>query len=285
MLDDNMLSAIGKFGVADYSHETSSMTIMPLDTGKLAVSIDGAFKQGIFAATGVIVGGSGNDLISSPRSGVSLFGGEGDDVLEATGNKSFLAGGPGSDILIADAQGTVLIGDAPALDYSPSGKINFYPDVFVVAGTYTSPPWDPVLIADFDSWGGDRIDLSAIDGNQGEAGHQELVFSQTGPQAHSVWYEAFGYGAASNKGFLKGDTNGNQEEDFVIEIRHTGTDLFGDAISSAYTLGLGPMTNNSANDQMPMSEGGIPYLPPHEEVSIKLPALAGTLTVYSSDIL
>lgn len=256
----NMLFFTGKFGVADYTLETSniSISVTSFDMGKLAVSIDGDCRQVISSATtGIIMGGSGNDYIFSPRGSVSLFGGAGDDVLDSAGDKSLLFGGPGQDVLIAGGRGSTLIGDDPSLIWSPADKSNFYPDIFVITSAEASPLVDPVTIVGFDSWGGDRIDLSAIDGDEGAAGHQELLFSENGSQPHSVWYEAFGYGAASAKGYLRGDVNGDGEEDFLVAIEHRGADLFGDAIS-AQVLGLGSMVYPFEQTPLPDSEIAFP---------------------------
>lgn len=280
----NTLSVLGKFGVADYTLETSGISVTSYDTGALVVSVDGACKQVISVATGIITGGSGNDFIASPRGGVSLFGGAGDDVLEAAGDKSLLSGGPGQDVLIAGGRGATLVGDAPSVVWSPSGKINFYPDVFVITSAEASPLFDPVTIADFDSWGGDRIDLSAIDGDVESVGHQELLFSQNGPQPHSVWYEASGYGAASAKGYLRGDVSGDGEEDFLVTVEHIGADLFGNAVSSAWVLGLGTPVEAKRVERGSLSDNGISF-PRDEGAKAPLPGLSSANPDSSLDLL
>lgn len=267
----NTFSFSGKFGVADYTLETSNITVMPLGAGKMIVSVDGIYNQVVSAAIGTITGGSGDDHISSPRVGVSLFGGDGDDVLEATGGRSLLSGGPGQDVLIAGGRGATLIGDASVVIEKPLPDSAFYPDVFVIPRVEASPLSSPVLIMDFDSRGGDRIDLSAIDGDYDSVGHQELRFSQDGAQPHSVWYEAFGYGAASEMGYLRGDVNGDRGEDFLVMVEHRTPDLLGDAISDAWMLGLGVMAEAGFEEQVqiPFPEDGdmevyLPGLPASE---------------------
>ena len=63
---------------------------------------------------------------------------------------------------------------------------------------------------------GDLLDLSAIDANPEEDGHQSLVFSGQTAQSRAVWYQVNSNGHSSK---LYADTSGDLQPEFAILLR------------------------------------------------------------------
>ncbi|WP_280841988.1 M10 family metallopeptidase C-terminal domain-containing protein [Haematospirillum jordaniae] len=113
----------------------------------------------------------------------SLTGGDGDDHLHGGGGNDVLAGGDGKDVLTGG-----------------SGADSFvYWSAVATVGD---------VITDFSQDEGDTLDFSLIDANTSAAGVQDLVFSDTVPRAHAVWYVP---NAAGSDIVLCGDTDGHVE--------------------------------------------------------------------------
>ncbi len=157
----------------------------------------------------VLLGGAGNDRLDGGRGDDLLIGGGGDDVLIGGFGKDRLEGGAGNDRLIGGEGDDVLIGGT-GRDILTGGA---GADVFVFrsiaeAGN-TAATRD--VITDFER-GLDRIDLSGIDANLGQAGNQSFSFIGSAGFTGSAGQLRFANGVVS------GDVNGNGQADFQIAV-------------------------------------------------------------------
>lgn len=128
----------------------------------------------------VLTGGDGNDRLVGGGGNDQLSGGAGDDLLRGGPGKDVLVGGAGADTF---EFGKALVGSA-AVD----------------------------LIRDFSHAEGDRIVLSEIDANLGQAGNQAF---------HFIAADAFSGTAGElryHDGLLSGDVDGDGTGDFTIEL-------------------------------------------------------------------
>ncbi|NKD76287.1 calcium-binding protein [Haematospirillum sp. H1815] len=108
-----------------------------------------------------------------------IMGGSGDDCLIGNSTPNWIAGGDGNDTLQGNGGNDLLIGDKGA-------------DTFVYVSFEDSLVDTPDYIIDFNSAEGDRVDLSAIDGDRLTDGFQSLHFGGTLPRPNGVWYEECG---------------------------------------------------------------------------------------------
>lgn len=122
------------------------------------------------------VGGIPEDTIKNIE---VVVGGSGDDRLIGNSSLNWLAGGDGNDTLQGNGGRDLLIGDKGA-------------DTFVYISFEDSLVDTPDYIVDFNSAEGDRVDLSAIDGDRFADGFQPLRFGGTLPHPNGVWYEECG---------------------------------------------------------------------------------------------
>jgi len=133
------------------------------------------------------VGGKGNDLIFGNDVSNQLRGGGGRDTIYGGEDCDWLEGGKGGDRL-----------------WGGDGADRFVFTAF--------EPKARDIIMDFDSGGGDVIDLSAVDAKKGVRGNQK--FELIG--AHKFAGDAGELRYA--KGLLQGDVNGDGVADFTIKI-------------------------------------------------------------------
>ncbi|NKD78148.1 calcium-binding protein [Haematospirillum sp. H1815] len=139
-----------------------------------------------------IIGGSGNDHLVGTDDYNLLLGGDGDDILEGKGFVDALSGGAGAD-------------------------------TYVYRSFLDSTPEQQDWVADFNRTEGDRFEMSRMDANINQTGHQALTFSGNQAQPHSVWYECERFTPfANNKidGYyvinIYADVDGDTSEDFAV---------------------------------------------------------------------
>ncbi|NKD91012.1 calcium-binding protein, partial [Haematospirillum jordaniae] len=139
-----------------------------------------------------IIGGSGNDHLVGTDDYNLLLGGDGDDILEGKGFVDALSGGAGAD-------------------------------TYVYRSFRDSTPKQQDWVADFNRTEGDRFEMSHMDANINQVGHQALTFSGNKAQPHSVWYECERFSPfANNKinGYyvinIYADVDGDTSEDFAF---------------------------------------------------------------------
>lgn len=150
----------------------------------------------------------GNDLMIGSKGADTLAGNAGKDALRGNGGNDILSGGEGRDWLTGGAGSDKLSGGA--------GR-----DTFIFMDTSDSPAGKSRdIITDFDS--ADRINLAAIDANEGRGGDQSFsfigddAFTKKAGQLHLV------------HGILSGDTDGDGKADFSIAVRGGHTPDAGD---------------------------------------------------------
>lgn len=151
----------------------------------------------------VAVGATGRELAGNEFANM-LFGGAGDDRLSGEGGADALRGREGDDALDGGAGRDVLIGGDGA-------------DTFVFAEAIHSTLAQADRILDFDSAGGDLIDLSGIDALLGTDGDQAFTFIGT---------DAFtGAGGELRLKVIPGyaqvfaDIDGDRDAEFSITLR------------------------------------------------------------------
>ena len=120
-----------------------------------------------------VSGGSGNDNITGNGNDNILKGGDGADVIRGGNGADTINGGGGGDTLYAGSDSSI--------------------DTFVYesisdAGTYGTSPNDKIYEFNRNH---DKIDLSAIDGNNSSGGHQSLTFENSNI-GNCVWCEDIG---------------------------------------------------------------------------------------------
>lgn len=148
-----------------------------------------------------LVGGNANDLINGGNGNDSLVGGNGNDFLSGGNGKDVLIGGNGNDNLYGGNGADILTGG--------SGN-----DVFRYKSVSDSTPVSRDLITDFagkSNFGGDKIDLSAIDANSIQGGKQAFTFigSSSFTAAGQVRYAG---------GILEANINGSLGADFQVRL-------------------------------------------------------------------
>jgi Ca2+-binding RTX toxin-like protein len=132
-----------------------------------------------------VFGGGGEDLLQGDVGNDSLNGGADNDRIEAFGGNDVVNGDDGDDILLGGLGNDTITGGI-GVDVitggfgrdSMSGGAGG--DRFVFTATTDSGRFTFLrnIITDFSSAAGDKIDLSAIDGNSGTVGFQKIQASQ-----------------------------------------------------------------------------------------------------------
>lgn len=182
-----------------------------------------------------IVGGAGNDRLSGDKGNDRLFGNAGNDSLDGGAGNDTLSGGSGTDQLIGQAgndllqgeNGNDLLSGGTGMDklYGGAGRDTLDgglgkdvlsggtgADVFLFRSFNDSAAGskrDSIL----DFGRGDRLDLSGLDANLSRKGNQDLEFTGTQAEAHSVWYIKSKTGV-----IVQADNNGDGRADFEIAL-------------------------------------------------------------------
>ena len=86
------------------------------------------------------------------------------------------------------------------------------------------------------------------------------------------------------KGYLRGDVSGDGEEDFLVTVEHIGADLLGNAVSSAWVLGLGTPVQAKRVERASLSDNEISF-PRDDGVQVPLPGLSSANPDSSLDFL
>lgn len=204
-----------------------------------------------------IVDSAGNDLITSTtsqdlrrhtgierlqidggsRTGTTAIGTDGDNVLVVRSQSSVMDGGAGDDTLLGTNYGRDVFIGGQGRDVMDSGYKDLGPpwlgqDMGIDRFDFRDPAESTVgegrdVIYNFlqsDSYGGDRINLGAMDANAGVAGNQaftfiaDAAFSGTAGELR-VEYVDF-EDDALDYNLISGDVNGDGIADFEIEV-HT----------------------------------------------------------------
>jgi Ca2+-binding RTX toxin-like protein len=121
-------------------------------------------------ADNLLSGEGGNDVLTGAAGNDTLEGGIGNDLLNGGAGLDLLMGGTGDDTLTGEGDSDVLIGGAGR--DSMTGGAGGDRFAFLSATDSTVAARD--ILADFGA--GDRIDLSALDGNTSLAGLQSFTF-------------------------------------------------------------------------------------------------------------
>lgn len=147
----------------------------------------------------------------------TLRGGEGNDTLYGGDG---LATWDGNDALYGDAGADVLVGQAGADTLSGGGGA----DVYRYTGIGDSRPGAADTILDFTGVGpaaGDRIDLSAVDGDATKGGRQAFTFVTADLTRAGQLNVVEGSGGAS---VVQGEVDGKKGIDFAIVVNDAGAD-------------------------------------------------------------
>ena len=147
------------------------------------------------------------DRISGFGNDDTLLGRDGNDKLNGGPGDDYLSGGAGRDTLIGGNGDDFLYGGSSA-DFLTGGHGS---DVFYYASTSDSRFSSGVdVIKDFRSSQGDKLDVHLIDG----------------PNASFIGSNSFhgtagevNYRISGGNTFVSGDTNGDRQADFTIELR------------------------------------------------------------------
>ncbi|WP_119392848.1 calcium-binding protein [Taklimakanibacter lacteus] len=161
------------------------------------------------------VQGSGYDDTLIGNSGANrLMGLNGSDTLNGSGGDDRLEGGNGADTLNGGANNDTLIGGANRdVMTGGSGADKFA--YFSTSETGIGPSARD-LITDFSRAQGDKIDLSGIDANVNLAGNQAFVF--IGDDGFNDVAGELHYGHDDGNTIISGDTDGDGNSDFRIEV-------------------------------------------------------------------
>lgn len=145
-----------------------------------------------------LYGGNGNDRFSGNEGGDYIEGGAGRDVLYGAAGDDALFGGEGRDILVGADGGDRFVYESVA-DSQTTGTLR-----------------DTIL--DFDSAGGDSIDLSGIDADSTQTGNQEFAFVNgfSGTAGELAVFEAGNQGGVW---LVRADVDGDGQFDFDLIVR------------------------------------------------------------------
>ncbi|MDP1708674.1 MAG: retention module-containing protein [Gammaproteobacteria bacterium] len=164
----------------------------------------------------------GNQTLNGTAGADTLYGGAGDDTLNGLGGNDILYGGSGNDILNGGDGNDILIGGA-GKDTMTGGSGN---DTFKFNSTWDSSATLSLadVITDFRTGGlNNKIDLSAIDANNGVAGDQAFAFvaaPTTSAVANSItWHEDGG------NTIIQINNSGGTTVDMAIILNGTGLSL------------------------------------------------------------
>lgn len=151
-----------------------------------------------------LIGGRGNDALDGGAGLDTLLGGDGNDTLTGAAGDDRLIGGKGQDVLDGGEDRDVFTG----------GK---HADTFVFSAVSETGNTKDTrdVITDFGT-GGDKIDLSAMDANAGEAGDQTFTF--IGSAEFSGTAGELRFTARKKLTVVEGDVDGDGVADFQIGL-------------------------------------------------------------------
>jgi Ca2+-binding RTX toxin-like protein len=171
----------------------------------------------------VISGNGGNDILTGQAGADTIDGGRGADVIDGGDGNDSLTGGDGNDVLLGGAGADTLIGGlgndtltgGAGKDLMNGGggldKFVFGPADFSGITASTAD-----MVADFSSFDGDRIDLSAVDADTVQTRDQAFTFIGNAAFHHTAGELRF---EAATRGLVvMGDTNGDGIADFAIFV-------------------------------------------------------------------
>jgi Ca2+-binding RTX toxin-like protein len=169
-----------------------------------------------------LYGLDGNDTIKSGAGIDRLHGGNGNDILVAGGGSDAIHGDAGDDRINAGA-GIDRIYGGLGRDVLTGGA---GADFFIFAkGDSAADKGAADIIRDMNAAEGDRIDLHAIDANQGQKGDQAFHF--IGSADFSGAAGELRFEKSHGDTFVFGDTDGDGNADFTLHL-HGATALKGE---------------------------------------------------------
>ena len=186
-----------------------------IDAGNGADTIDAG------AGSDTLLGGAGNDTLSGGDDSDVLNGGAGNDLLDGGNGADNLTGGLGTDVLTGGAGNDNLIGSDGAdtlagglgADILTGGN---QADTFLFTSASDSNNQSGVdVIKDFKHAQGDIIDLSGIDADTITSGDQAFTFTDA---FHGVAGELYVSQIGKTLFYVQGDTNGDSNVDFVLQV-------------------------------------------------------------------
>ena len=176
-------------------------------TGQDTASYAGA-SAGVTASLATGLGSGGDRLIGIENLAGSAFA----DTLRGDDGANVLSGGGGDDRIVGGGGADVLNGGAGA-------------DRFVYASLADSPAVTPDQILDFAT--GDRIDLSALDGNALRSGNQPLTFIGTAAFSAPGQLHVLSVGGDWR---VEANVDGNLAADFAILLHQSAMPVAGDFV-------------------------------------------------------
>jgi len=196
---------ITRTGIAaqDFAYDVDNLIATRFDDTIEANDGDFLYDGGVdlfyYTGGGVdrIVGGAGDDVISGLGGEDRLFGGAGDDILNGGQQRDFLSGGAGADTFVFSS--------------NTRGRFSYLEEDSGGPGQLA----DQIL--DFSAAEGDRIDLSAIDGDTSTTARDPLTFIGNTPSTGSagqVWYDVIG-----TDSYVHIDTDGDGAGDIDIRVK------------------------------------------------------------------
>jgi Ca2+-binding RTX toxin-like protein len=195
----------GAIGISDSdtSHDFDALTgtatgLLGSHGNDILVGTDGVDGSG-----GTINGGPGDDLVYAGGGNDIILGGSDQDILYGQAGDDTIWGKSGTDLLCGGSGNDTLEGDGNA-DTLWGGSGN---DVFRYMTVAESVGAGSDVIGDFHH-GCDRVDVSAIDADSGDANDTAFVWGGGSAIAHGIWFSQSGADAV-----LHFDTDGNTASD------------------------------------------------------------------------
>jgi hypothetical protein len=154
-----------------------------------------------------MISGNGNDILYGADGADSMSGGKGKDILYGDRSNDTIKGADSSDTIFGGAgDDRIFAGKGADHLTGESGRDHFIFTTLAEIGKGTSGD----KIYDFRR-GTDKIDLSAIDGNPGKRGHQDLKFSQF----KQTYIEGDGWLGQLR---IEADLNRDGDADFTLKL-------------------------------------------------------------------
>ena len=164
-----------------------------------------------------VFGQEGDDFVAGGDDNDTVSGGNGDDLVDGDAGKDELYGNAGLDVLFGDSGRDYLEGGAGAdVQWGGAGADRFVLRNLTDTGSINA---DADYIGDFSFAGGDRLDLSRIDANEGRSGNQ--AFSFIGTASFTRAGQA-NYSVSGGDTFVALNTDADADAEAVIHIEQLG---------------------------------------------------------------
>lgn len=218
--------SIAKVGLTLPQYDSANFyQVLPIMLSSAGLRLSASSNNDTITGTAlrdVVKLGGGTDTVALLEGNDKALGGRGNDVLDGGEGRDTLLGGDGNDTLLGGAGDDRLIGGngqdgldgGEGRDVMTGGK---HADTFVFSaiGETGNTKDTRDVITDFGT-GADRIDLSAMDANAGEAGDQPFTF--IGSADFSGTAGELRFIARKKMTVVQGDVDGDGVADFQIEL-------------------------------------------------------------------